>query len=326
MKVVFQGAGAIGVAAAALFGKRHEAVVVSRSVNSAPDTAHSPDTAQFPGVAHSRDAAYPRQVGSFGKGSVRRVPVVDWAAVSSDSWDLVVLSTRPGDLDDSVAASIVSLRPSIIAITSQVDGDQEIAGSMFPDSEILVFSPALLSERTTGRNVRYWQPPGMPVFMASGRRETVGGLRRELGSLIVGVPAAMVSGPPAVFIPYVAELTIREGSWAELRTHLRRPAQASAEAVHAVTGIRVPMSARIAGLVLDALERFVPIDVSEYAGRHFGRHEGQTRDMLAGWIAREAERAPALREPTARRSRASTTAQSPALRELAQALRLRVTR
>lgn len=272
-----------------------------------------------------------RRASVDGQGPVRRVPVVDWAAVSSESWDLVVLTTRPGDLDDGVAASIVALRPGIIAITSQVDGDRDIAASRFPDSEILVFSPAFLSERTVGRNVRYWRPPGMPVFMASGRRETLRGLRRTLGSLIVGVPALMISAPPAVFIPYVAELSVREGNWPGLKTHLRRPTSAAAEAVHAVTGVRLPMSARGAGLVLDALERFVPIDVSEYAGRHFGRHEGQTLDMLDGWIRRDAERASATGQPPApptgqASAPAPATGQSSALRELAQTLRLRVTR
>lgn len=317
MRVVFQGAGAIGIAAASLFGQRHEAVVVSRS--------ESPTSDAVPQVP-PRGAAYPRQLRSVGngpgprrrssvvgQGPVRRVPVVDWAAVSSESWDLVVLTTRPGDLDDGVAASIVALRPGIIAITSQVDGDRDIAASRFPESEILVFSPTFLSERTTGRNVRFWRPPGMPVFMASGRRETLRGLRRTLGGLIVGVPELMISAPPAVFIPYVAELSVREGNWAGLKTHLERPTHAAALAVHAVTGVRLPMSARGAGFVLDALERFVPIDVSEYAGRHFGRHEGQTLDMLDGWIRRGTERAPATGQPSA-------------LRELAQTLRLRVTR
>ncbi|MDN5807869.1 MAG: hypothetical protein L0I80_02180 [Brevibacterium sp.] len=326
MKVVFQGAGAIGIAAAALFGKRHDAVVVSRSACSTPDAVHSPESVHSPG------AAYPRQVGFFGRGSVRRrVPVVDWAAVVADSWDLLVLTTRPADLEDTVSASIVALRPGMIAITSQVDGDREIAASMFPDSEILVFSPALLSERTTGRSVRCWRPPGMPVFMASGRRETVRELRRELGGLIVGVPTAMVSGPPAMFIPYVAELSIRDGSWAALRTHLRRPTRAATEAVHAVTGIRMPMSARVAGLVLEALDRFVPIDFGEYAGRHFGRHEGQTRDMVDGWIRREIGREPqpaTAQRPATEQPLATEQPQAPApaLRELAQALRLRVTR
>ena len=198
MKVVFQGAGAIGAAAAALFGRRHETVVVSRSANPGSEALNSPDTVRLQDTvrpqssaptrdtARPRDAAYPRRVGSTGRETVRRVPVVDWATVSSSSWDLVVLTTRPGDLDEPVAASISGIRPSIIAITSQVDGDRDIAVSMFPESEILVFSPALLSERTTGRNARYWQPPGMPVFMASGRRETVRGLRRGLGGGLIG--------------------------------------------------------------------------------------------------------------------------------------------
>ncbi|WP_231442884.1 hypothetical protein [Brevibacterium zhoupengii] len=334
MKIVFQGAGAIGIAAAALFGQRHETVVVSRSTNAGSETLNSPttvrsrdtvpprDTVRPRGTVPPRDVAYPRRVRSNGRGAVRRVPVVDWATVSEESWDLLVLTTRPGDLDESVAASISVLRPSTIAITSQVDGDRDIAASMFPGSEILVFSPALLSERTAERTVRYWQPLGMPVFMASGRREPVRRLRHGLGGgLIVGVPAALVSAPPAVFIPYVAELSVREGSWTDLRTHLRRPAQASAEAVYAVSGVRPPEMPWGAGLVLDALELLVPIDVGEYAGRHFARHEGQTLDMLEGWVRQLTRRAPGR---DAQRNPGRDA--GPALRELIQALRLRVTR
>lgn len=334
MKVVFQGAGAIGIAAAALFGDRHEAVVVSRSEGSPRGAVLGRDACATPdAVPTTRGAAYPRRVSSLGQDTVRRVPIVGWGELGSDAWDLLVLTTRPGDLDDSVAASILSLHPPIIALTSQVDGDRDIAASMFPESEILVFSPALLSERTTGRTVRFWHPPGLPVFMANGRRETVAGLRRRLGGLIVGVPAFTISAPPTVFIPFVAELSVREGNWAALRSHLRRPTQAAAEAVHAVTGVRVPMSVRGARLVLDTLERLVPIDVTEYAGRHFGRHEGQSLDMLDGWIGRAgeraaeraAERATATGQPPAT-GRAPTSAQPPALSELAQTLRLRVTR
>lgn len=349
MKVIFQGAGAIGIAGAALFGRRHEAVVVSRSAGTGADTV------ALRGDGLPRDAAYPRRVHSRRQGQVRRVSIVDWAAVSSQQWDLVVLTTRPGDLDAAVAASVGALRPSLIAITSQVDGDHGIAASLFPDSEILIFSPALLSERTSGRNVSYWHPPGMPVFMASGRRETVCRLCRRLGGLIVGVPALMVSAPPAVFIPYVAELSVREGSWASLRANLRRPTAAAAEAVHAVTGIRIPLWVGGAGLVLDAVERVVPIDVREYAGRHFGRHEPQTLDMLDSWIRRRAEHDPAAEQsavsmtdptpaaefaaapapavasapapaPAAAAAPAPAAARSSALGELAQTLRLRVTR
>lgn len=332
MKVVFQGAGAIGIAAAALFGHRHETLVVSRSVDSPTDPVSARDAVPPRGAVPPSDAAFPRRVTSFGCGSVRRVTVVDWAGVSSEPCDLMVLTTRPGDLDDFVAASIVALHPPLIAITSQVDGDRDLAASMFPDSEILVFSPTLLSERTTGRNVRYWHPSGMPVFMVSGRRETVAGLRRALGGLIVGVPAVMISAPPAVFIPYVAELSVREGNWAALKGHLQRPTRAAAAAVHAATGVRLPMSARAARLALDALERLVPIDITEYAGRHFGRHEGQTLDMLDGWTRRAAKRAPAKRKPatpapaTPDSATPASVKSASALHELAQALRLRVTR
>ncbi|MDN5551997.1 MAG: hypothetical protein L0G54_14885, partial [Brevibacterium sp.] len=70
------------------------------------------------------------------------------------------------------------------------------------------------------------------------------------------------------------------------------------------------------------------IDVGEYAGRHFARHEGQTLDMLNGWagqMARRAARRDSQRNP--KRNAAPALAElAPALGELAQALRLRVTR
>lgn len=289
MRVLFQGAGAIAIAGAAMFGRRHEAVVVSRTVS--------------PG-----DSALPLQLAALGRGSRAathgaastrrlpgtdrcRVPIIDWPTAATETWDLIVVSTRPGDLDAKVREAIERLRPPLIALTSQVDGDVERAVAMFPGSEIVVFSPAFLSERTVGRTVRFWRPPAMPAFLVAGRRETVCRLRRELGSLVIGVPTAAVFDVPAVFIPYAAELSARHGDWAALKSHLRRPTAAASEAVRAVTGLRLPMSPLAARLVLEAIERISPLDMNEYAGRHFGRHEAQTLDMLDGWIGRAIARA-----------------------------------
>src|SRR5699024_9079584 len=107
---------------------------------------------------------------------------------------------------------------------------------------------------------------------------------------------------PTVFIPYVAELSSKGGNGAGLRSHLHRPTQVAAETVRSRLGLPVPTSALIARCVLESLERIVPIDVTTYAGRHFARHRGQTRDMLAGWAA--AQSSPALHAQIAELARA----------------------
>ncbi|GAA1863837.1 hypothetical protein GCM10009813_26110 [Brevibacterium marinum] len=283
--------------------------------------------------------------------ATRRVTIIDWADAREAGttrrtggpqrrrrdrpWDLIVLTTRPGDLDQDVVDAIAECAPVFLAITSQVADDLRLARSMFPGIEVLIFGPAFLSERVdasevpvVGRQVRYWAPAGLPRFLIAGRSHAVTRLSRSLGALVLPVPVAMVTMPPAVFIPYAGELSARSGRWTALRLHLRRPTKAAAEAVHALTGVRLPMSASLAGLILDAMERVVPFDVGAYAGRHFGRHEGQTLDMLEAWIARETERSPSgetQRSPG--RVAAPTDERLPAaaLRDLAQALRPRVT-
>ncbi|WP_166973825.1 hypothetical protein [Brevibacterium atlanticum] len=347
MRVLFQGAGAIGIAGAALFTDDHHVAVVSRTPAPRPRAVYPRRVS----VLDSSGTQCP--VGPAGRGprdgdlgddiddasgswsgapadtevsgqaargwsvtevaSTRRVTVTDWVgAREAGRWDLIVLSTRPGDLDPTVASAIRTTRAPVIAITSQVDGDLDRARTQFPDAEVVVFGPAFVSERVadgeveTGREVRYWAPPGAPRFLINGRRETVTHLAHGLGRLVMPVPHAVIALPPTVFIPYVAELTIGDGNWAQLTSHLDRPARAAAEAVRARSGLPVPTSAGVARAVsvplaravLGTMETLLPIDVTSYAGRHFGRHVGQTRDMLTGWAA--AATAPtALREQIA---------------------------
>lgn len=356
MRILFQGAGAIGIAGAALFGDRHETVVVTRTPLERPQAVYPLRVGWFDelaqddasGVDAARDAA-----------STRRVTITDWAGIEEaggfrlkpgrndgvanggagrgpggsriddgdpdseatarrgagvsitearrhwqrgrsrrardrriqDSWDLVVLTTRPGDLDEDVAAAIRAVAPRWVAITSQVDGDLEVARSLFPGAEVVVFGPAFLSERTTSHTVRYWTPLGATAFFVAGSAETVRRLTRALGSLVLPVPLEALLVPPAVFMPFVAELSIDGGEWDELLTHLRRPSDAAAEAVRAVTGVPVPILPAVARAVLELAERASPIPMREYAGRHFARHGGQTLAMLDGWIARATEHA-----------------------------------
>ncbi|WP_152346849.1 hypothetical protein [Brevibacterium sp. CFH 10365] len=320
MRILFQGAGAIGIAGAALFTDAHEVAVVSRS-------AGAQGWAAFPRRVSTIDPTGSDQTrGGHSSLSVtrvaatRRVTVTGWPeAAAAGGWDLIVLTTRPGDLDPAIASAIRDISPAFIATTSQVDGDLERARAEFPGTEVVVFGPAFLSERLEpgapidgereadgrdaaavrevepGREVRFWAPAGAPRFLAAGRPSTVRSLARGLGRLVLPVPMDAVLLPPAVFIPFVAELSIRDGNWVALKAHLGRPAKAAGEAVRARLGVPIPVFGPAARVVLDAMERIVPIDVTSYAGRHFARHVGQTRDMLAGW-AESADSAHALPE------------------------------
>ena len=393
MRVLFQGAGAIGIAGAALFIDAHEVAVVSRTAGPNGRTA-------FPRRVSSFDPTYSGQVGvghgscregsgraggnnggeagretegeagrengretegaegrqaSAGSGwsvtrvaATRRVTISDWAAAAADgSWDLIVLTTRPDDLDAEVVSAIRDISPAFIATTSQVEGDLERAQAVFPGTQAVIFGPAFLSERldpgapaevvraegsrageadggvrtegsrageadggvlTTGgldgvvgrkaepgHEVTFWAPAGASRFFVAGPSTAVRSLVSRLDRLVLPVPMEAVLLPPRVFIPFVAELSVRDGSWAALKSHLDRPAKATSEAVRTRLGVQVPVFGSAAHFVLEAVERIVPIDVTSYAGRHFNRHVGQTRDMLAGW-AETADSAHALRE------------------------------
>ncbi len=353
MRVLFQGAGAIGIAGAALFTDGHEVAVVSR-------TAGPNGRAAFPRRVSTFDPTDPGGVGgghsscrqgggraggnnrgatrgenegaegrqaSAGSGwsvtrvaATRRVTISDWAAAAADgSWDLIVLTTRPDDLDAEVVSAIRDISPAFIATTSQVEGNLERAQAVFPGTQAVIFGPAFLSERLDsgapaevvrtaggqgsgadreaepGREVRFWAPAGAPRFFVAGPSTAVRSLVSRLGRLVLPVPKEAVLLPPRVFIPFVAELSVRGGSWAALKSHLDRPAKATSEAVRTRLGVQVPVFGSAAHFALEAVERIVPIDVTNYAGRHFARHVGQTRDMLAGW-AESADPAHALRE------------------------------
>lgn len=289
MRVLFQGAGAIGIAGAALFTDAHDVAVVSRTGGPQP---HAVFPRRVSSLHPTAGGAGPKPDGRAEDriAATRRVTVTDWSqARESGAWDLVVLTTRPGELDAAVASAIREIRPRFIAITSQVYGDLCLAEREFPDAEAVIFGPAFLSERvptgtvTPGREVSLWAPLAAPRFLIAGDRDAVRSLRRGLGRLVQPVPLAAALLPPLTFIPFVAELSIRDGDWERLKDHLRRPSDAAAEAIRARLGLPVPISAHVAHAVLAAVEAVVPIDMTSYAGRHFGRHIGQTVDMLTGW-------------------------------------------
>lgn len=328
MRILFQGAGAIGIAGAALFTQKHEVAVATRTSMSRARgvyprrVSHLDSGPSFPqnplqnfqrklGAEKRAAEKLGAEWSAAGVDATRRVAITDWAGAMVGSsrsprrthgaWDLLVLTTRPGDLDPAVTSAVRELAPAFLAITSQVDGDLSVARSQFPGAEVVIFSPAFLSERVdssaasaAGRQVRYWAPAGLPRFLMAGRRHAVARLSRALGPLVLPVPLTALTASPAVFMPYVAELSVRSGNWNELKAHLRRPTAGAKEAVRSVTGLPLPMSTTVARLVLEALEIIVPIDVTVYAGRHFGRHRKQTLDMLDGWAQRSEEQSPAL--------------------------------
>ncbi|MCM1011437.1 MULTISPECIES: hypothetical protein [unclassified Brevibacterium] len=344
MRILFQGAGAVGIAGAALLGRRHETVVVTRTPLERPRAAY-PRRVRWLDAPTDSDTDEPGW-SVTDVAATRRVTITDWAGIddaggfriaSADddpvasgplgsgvsvararaaaqhgkrtrsrvptTWDLVVLTTRPGDLDAAVASAIRAVAPRWLAITSQVGGDVGVAKGLFPGAEVVVFSPAFLSERLApspdiepGHEVRFWSPFGAPVFLAAGPKHPLRALARELGPTVVTVPLDLLISSPTLFIPYVAQLSAGGGEWERLLDHLRLPSDAAAEAVRAVTGVPVPVVPAVARAVLEAADRISPIPMREYAGRHFARHEGQTLAMLDGWIsaAREHEALSAL--------------------------------
>ena len=324
MRVLFQGGGAIGIAGAALFTDSHEVAVVSRSAGPNGRAALPRRVSTFDPTDSGQTTADHGSWSVTRVAATRRVTITDWVeAAAAGRWDLIVLTTRPGDLDPEVVSAIRDISPRFIATTSQVKGDLERARAEFPGTEVVVFGPAFLSERLEpialtagaqdsgmrqtdrtvepGREVRFWAPAGAPRFLVAGPWSTVRPLVRGLGRLVLSVPMEAVVLPPTVFLPFVAELSVHDGNWGALKSHLDRPAKAASEAVRGRLGVPIPVFGFAARVVLEALERTVPIDVTKYAGRHFARHQGQTRDMLAGWApssdaADSADPAIALRE------------------------------
>ncbi|SDS13798.1 hypothetical protein SAMN04489752_1061 [Brevibacterium siliguriense] len=315
MRVLFQGAGAIGIAGAALFTEALEVAVVSRTASPQGRAAFPRRVSIFDPTDSGQTTAEHGSWSVTRVAATRRVTITDWVeAAAAGSWDLIVLTTRPGDLDPEVASAIRDIAPALIATTSQVEGDFERARARFPGTEVVVFGPAFLSERLEPsepvarvvdreahrdgeprRDVRFWAPAGAPRFLAAGPSSAVRSLARGLGRLILPVPMEAVMLPPTVFIPFVAELSVHDGNWAALKSHLDRPAKAASEGMRGQLGVPIPVFGFAARIVLEALERTVPIDVTKYAGRHFARHRSQTRDMLAGW-AEATDSAVALRE------------------------------
>ena len=345
MRVLFQGAGAVGIAGEGRFADSHEVAVVSRRGSSAA-AAHP---VRLSGLGRARRRRGPE--------AIRRVPVLGWTEIEASGWavgpwtptqlrrrhgtktgrrrqagvghrqqaevgrrlragvDLLVLTSRPVDLDEDLVAAIDRIGPRTIAVTSQVAGDREAAAAVFAGTSVVTFLPAFLSERIPASpaahrrdagsaeaegpvgcapdsecpaacapdSVRYWAPRGAPAFFVSGPPQVVGRLRRDLGRLVVAVPDAALIDGPALFIPFAAELIARAGSWEEMRGSLGRPATAAAEAMRAVSGVRPPGIRALAGCVLAAAQRLAPFDLGSYASRHFLRHVRQTRDMLHGW-------------------------------------------
>lgn len=271
MRILIQGGGAIGQAAAAMLIGRHEVAVASRAPRSG---AVFP--VRVPTVRGRRDAAVTR---------TRRVPVIDWADAVRHDWDLVLLTTRPGDLDAEVVDAVRTISPRWLLTTSQVGGDLNLTRAMVSapvidgampfgaqsDGEgprVLIAGPCFLSARidddaarAAGTDVRYWMPPATSGFLLAGdeadaepgdvARDVAGGasdprgcLRRVLGPFVLPVPLPLVVDLPRVFIPFAAELTAQGGEWQALLAHLERPSRAAAEAL---TGMIAAAFARRVG-------------------------------------------------------------------------------
>src|SRR5699024_10383039 len=163
VKILFQGAGAIGVAAAALFTDVHEVAVAGRTP-----------------VSGSR-AAFPRRVGHLDPDG----PAPSETHGGSHGWTVTdVASTRRVAVTDFAGARTEFPAAEVVVVAPLFLSERAEAGAA-----------------PSGREVRYWAPIGAPRFLLAGRAAAVRRLARGLGRLALPAPTSAVVLPPTVFIP-----------------------------------------------------------------------------------------------------------------------------
>ncbi len=274
-RVLVQGAGAVAAAAGALLagvpGARVRAASRRESVLL---TAVAPD------------------------GAVAHVPVVRYEDVEPGTVDLLILTSAPGELDDSVAAALAAVRPETVGVSSPVIGDAAIAQRMFPDADVVTLAPGLLSfatARGTETRAEYWVPPLTPAFAAVADGELPRRLADQYPGVIRRAPARAVAAVGAAMVPYAAELAIAGGHWPTFLRNLRRPGRGTAEAMRVDLGVPVPAPPPIVvRAVLRRLGRTAPFDLPTFAGNHFVRHAEQSLRILDAWRAMTPRATPAL--------------------------------
>ena len=231
----------------------------------------------------------------FRSATTHTIEPMSYAEAAAADWDLIVLTTRPGETDPAVLDFATAFAP-LVATTSQVPGDLGALAARAGAAVLL--APAFLSDAASRDPLRVtaWYP-GRRLFVAAGEPAHVDAATALLaGAATPGTEESVLTGA-ARTMPYLAELVVAHGDWNALNHNLRRPAAAAAEALGALTGRahRVPPAVQ-ARVALAALSALAPFDFPAYAAQHFTRHAGQTLAMLDAWRAAATTPTPTLDE------------------------------
>lgn len=234
--------------------------------------------------------------------SVASVPGLDSAAATR--WDLVVVAIGLDTICRADLAGIAALDSPVVAFLDQGPTDRErLTRAGIPTAKLLALSPRFLAfqgtrdrarEHEFGREVSYWNPPGLTSEVAGSQSEVFTRRLSRRGprwSEATGLGRGPVHA--AATMPLLA-------AWQVADWNLRRlsPALASGAAREAVAAVSATSgSATVAaqgtvGMALTAAAiRFgSPFDFDAYARHHFGKYTAQTTALLAEWI-RAAEQA-----------------------------------
>ncbi|GAA1015395.1 hypothetical protein GCM10009551_103400 [Nocardiopsis tropica] len=275
MRVLIQGAGAIAAAAGALFAEAGAAVT----------------------AASRRDGVTLTAVRRR-SGTTVDVPVTVYAGIAPGVFDLLVLTSAPGELAPEVAAVLRDARIPAVVGTSQVPGDLAPTRALFPHAEVGWLAPNVASFATSrGPQTRaeFWVPPLLGAFLVAGDGALPARMAAEFPRVVRRAPMRAVEASPAGLVPYAAELAVVDGDWDAFRRSLGRPGAAAAEALRVVTGRTAPALPPIVVRVgLATAGVAIPFDVPTFAGNHFVRHAEQSLRMLDAWRAAAGRPTPAL--------------------------------
>lgn len=289
MRILIQGAGAIAAAAGALLSRGGVTVSAASRRDGVELTAvrrRSSGAGLFVAGRHS------------GAGVPVSVPVIRYADVRPGDFDLLILTSAPGELAPDVTAALVAAGVPAVAGTSQVPGDLAATQTLFSGAEVALLAPNVASfatARGASTSAEFWVPPLLGAFLAAGDGPLPARLAAAFPRVIRRAPMRAVEASPAGLVPYAAELAVVDGDWDSFRARLQRPGRASAEALRAVTGRFAPvLPAPLVRVGLGAAGLVIPFDVPAFAGNHFVRHADQSLRMLDAWRAAAERPTPAL--------------------------------
>lgn len=277
MQILVIGSGAVGTVLATVLGETNNVSIASRQGAFKLSTA-----ARIPKTSGPR----------------KLLSVINYENAIERNWDVIIstdsLSSVGGFVND-----LKTLNPqTVFCIVSQVPSELSKYRNVLGGGEVILLAPnffAIRGERL-GSLVNFWHPPlGAFVTLAGPKSQPVQKLFREAGFRANITSVTSVLSSAASTMPFMAELTIRNGHWPALVANSSRPLRAAREARHALGVSNRPfLPDWLIRFAVRNLPIFMPFDLPKYAREHFRRHSVQTKTMLAEWIQLSDRPTPAL--------------------------------